>query len=120
MLEKFVGFSGLLLVVCLLLYLCWQAFMGEQLPPDISVEVKEIQQNRDDHLLIYQASNRGTQAAADVRVVGQLLRDGELVEESEVTLDYVAGRSDREGGLFFDNDPRQLEIILRASGYTTP
>ena len=41
-------------------------------------------------------------------------------EASEVTLDYLPPRSDREGGLFFAHDPRAGDLQLRAKGFARP
>jgi uncharacterized protein (TIGR02588 family) len=41
-------------------------------------------------------------------------------EVSSVILDYIPGQSAREGGLFFTQDPRSGNLVLRASGYAKP
>jgi uncharacterized protein (TIGR02588 family) len=40
--------------------------------------------------------------------------------ERELTLDYLPGRSERSGGLFFSRDPRVLRLVLEVHGYQAP
>ena len=49
-----------------------------------------------------------------------LKRGGTNVENSLVTVDYVAAGSERDAALFFSNDPRQGEVTVRAKGYIEP
>ena len=46
--------------------------------------------------------------------------DGGTIETSDTTLDYLPGRSEREGGLFFSRDPRGFDLRLRPKGYMKP
>jgi uncharacterized protein (TIGR02588 family) len=66
------------------------------------------------------ARNRSGHTAAGVVVEGELKRDGQTVETSETTFDYIPGRSERRGGLYFENDPRQMELTVRPKGYANP
>jgi uncharacterized protein (TIGR02588 family) len=54
-------------------------------------------------------------------LVEGVLKDGaEIIETSEVTIDYVPAGSQRQAGLFFIRDPQQYELQLSAKGYEQP
>ena len=111
---------GALLFLVLLGYLLFQAVSGNGVPPDIIVEVTEIQKNGDDHLVIFEARNRGGQTAASVIIRGELERFGVTLETAEATLDYLPPGSMRAGGLLFRRDPRELDLVIAAAGYSRP
>jgi uncharacterized protein (TIGR02588 family) len=64
--------------------------------------------------------NLSPSTAAVVEVEGVLSRDGREVATSSMTLDYVPGHSERQGGLFFAQDPGAYDLELRALGYAEP
>ena len=64
--------------------------------------------------------NASPETAAAVQVEGVLSRGGEEVESATATLDYVPGHSEKRGGLFFAEDPREGDLRLRALGYQEP
>lgn len=70
--------------------------------------------------MIFVARNSGSRAAAAVHAEARLVRNGELVEQARATLDYVPATSQKEGGFWFENDPRLGELSLRVSGYEAP
>jgi uncharacterized protein (TIGR02588 family) len=67
-----------------------------------------------------EARNVGSATAASVRIVGALRDGGRVVEESEMTLDYVPEASSRTGTLLFTRDPSTLTLEVRATGYELP
>ena len=118
--EKSIAAVGVVLTLALLAYLLYQAVRGDSSPPDVSIEVIAISSQSESYLVRFQAENHGDRTAAGLEISGRLLSEGELVEESQVVLDYLPARSQREGGLFFRNDPANLELDIRASGYADP
>ena len=52
-------------------------------------------------------------------VEGELKGEGEI-QTAEASFDFIADHSSREGGLFFEGDPRRGELTLRAKGYAAP
>lgn len=120
MLERSAAGVGLLLVLASLGFLFYEGIWGENSPPDIQVSASEITANGEDWLVAFAAANRGGETASAVRVVGELVQGGTVIERNEVTLDYVPADSEVRGGLYFTNDPQQGELRIRASGYQKP
>ncbi|MNU11035.1 hypothetical protein D3C72_2585830 [compost metagenome] len=50
----------------------------------------------------------------------QLSEQARLVEEAEVTFDYVAAGSIARGAVIFENNPSGLALTIRAVGFTEP
>jgi len=86
----------------------------------VTVEPLEIIDTEAGFTVRLRVVNLGDETASDVVIEGELKRGDEMVETSETTFPYVPGRSEREGGLFFSQDPRSLAMELRALGYTAP
>jgi len=113
---------GLLLVVGALAFLTREA-LAPRTPPDIVVRVESVSALSAGYLVHFTARNRGRETAAAVQVEGVLsppLGGGGDTLRSEITLDYVHGRSARGGGLYFARDPRQGRLEVRARGYASP
>jgi uncharacterized protein (TIGR02588 family) len=119
-LEWAVAIIGLLLVVGAVGFLIYEGVWGDHSPPDIVLETATVEQRETGYLVIFKAANDGGSTAADLQIEGELL-DGETVlETSSATLDYLPANSEREGGLFFTNDPNRYTLRLRPLGYQTP
>lgn len=120
LLEWIASGIGLLLVVCMFSLIGWQAFDDPKSPPAIIVEVSDVSSVSGGYRVIFQARNAGGAAAAQVRIDGVVSAGNQGSETSSVILDYIPGRSAREGGLFFTQDPRTGNLVLRASGFANP
>lgn len=117
--ERAVAAVAAILVAALFGFLIWQAFTARDAAPRIAFRVGEVQSQAQGFLVPFEAVNEGTATASAVEVVGQL-RLGEAIEESRVTIDYLPAASYGRGGLWFRQDPRQGELVLRAIGYLEP
>lgn len=62
----------------------------------------------------------GSAAAVEVEVEGALMSGDAAIETSSLIFDYVPGRAERKGGLFFTQDPRRHRFAVRALGYQEP
>jgi uncharacterized protein (TIGR02588 family) len=120
LLEWIASGIGLLLVLCMLGFIGWQALHDATSPPVITVDTAQISPVPGGYRVIFQAYNAGGAAAAQVRIEGTLSADNQAPEISSVVLDYIPGQSAREGGLFFTQDPRSGNLALRASGFAKP
>lgn len=119
--EWIAGAIGLLLTLAILGYIGWQAVQApERVPPMIAVEVKSLSRSGSGFLVEISARNRSPRTAAQVEVEGTLKRGGSDVATSSTTLAYLPGHSERHGGLYFDQDPRQYQLQVRALGYARP
>ena len=112
---------GLLLVLSAIGYMAYEAVTGDELPPSITVAADSVTTAGGVHQVHFTARNGGDLAGAAVVVEGRLAgAAGGEEETSEATLDYVPGRSERNGGLFFSSDPRAGRLELRVLGYSAP
>ena len=121
LLEWFAGGIGGILTLTLLGFLGWQAWTNPgDVPPEVTVRLEEVLPARDGFVARIVAENGSPETAAAVDVEGVLSRDGEEVATSTTTLDYVPGHSEKRGGLYFAEDPREGDLRLRALGYQEP
>jgi len=111
---------GLLLVTGVVIYLLIDGFAARPAFPEIAIEVQSLQRAGDGHVASFKAINRGRENASAVVIEGELRRGGTSIEQSWVTLDYLPSGSERSAGLFFAEDPRRYELVIRARGYVKP
>jgi uncharacterized protein (TIGR02588 family) len=119
-LEWIAGTLGAVIVSAAIAFLIYEGVAGDQSPPDITVEIKDVAAVRDGYRVRFEATNQGGEAAAQVVIEGVIAKGEEDLETSETTLGYVPARSERGGGLFFSKDPRSAELRVRARGYEDP
>lgn len=121
LLERAVAALGLLLVLGATGFLIAGVIQDDHSPPAIQLTVENVTRTGSAFVVNVTAHNNGSETAANARVEG-LLADasGRVVERSEVTLDYLPGRSRRRFGLIFSADPRAHHLQLRATGYHVP
>jgi uncharacterized protein (TIGR02588 family) len=120
LLEWVVAFIGLALVAGAIGFMLYQAITANNSPPNITVRVDSIVLTSDGYLVTFHVFNSGELTAAELVVEGELKLNGERVESSTATIDYVPSLSERRGGLHFTRDPQQFELHLRAQGYEHP
>lgn len=111
---------GMLFVLGSFTILLRESFVGGRPVAQISIRVDEILSSAPGYLVSLKINNSGNATAAALGVEGVLTRGGTNVETSLVTVDYVAAGSQRDAALFFSNDPRDGELIVRAKGYIEP
>lgn len=112
---------GLLITLAILAFIGWQALAGpDEVPPAIEVTVRQVVPLPGGYVVEVVARNVSPSTAANVQIEGRLERQGQTVATSRATLDYVPGHSERQGGLFFEEDPRAHDLGLRALGYARP
>jgi uncharacterized protein (TIGR02588 family) len=120
LLEWIVGGLGAVLVVGAIAFLVWHSLARDRTPPDIRLVAERVVDLSNGYLVQFRAFNEGRSTAAGVTIEGELTAPDGAVETSEVVLDYLPPRSDREGGLLFESDPRAGELRLRATGHAKP
>ena len=111
---------GLVLVLACIGALAWLQLAGGHESVEPVVRVIAIERQGERHLVKLRVTNTGMGAAAALRVTGRLLRGDEVLEEAQTEFQYLPGRSSREAGLFFVQDPRQFELRLSADSYQKP
>lgn len=121
LLEWVAGGIGAILTLTLIGVLSWQAWSNPgDVPPEVTVRLEEVVPAGTGFVARIVAVNGSPETAAAVEVEGVLSRYGEEVEAARATLDYVPGGSEKRGGLFFAEDPREGDLRLRALGYQEP
>ncbi|HEU0015578.1 MAG TPA: TIGR02588 family protein [Longimicrobium sp.] len=108
------------MVVAVIGYLLYQAAGKTRTPPLLEVRADTVVRAGSGWLVQFRVDNRGRTTAGAVGVEGTLEDGGREVERSEAVIDYVPGRSFRDGGLFFTEDPGRYTLRLRALGYDEP
>lgn len=121
LLEWIASGIGLLLILSALGFIGWQALNDPGSAPAVIVEATDVSPIPGGYRVIFRAHSTGGAAAAQVRIEGTLSANNNLTPQvSSVILDYIPGRSAREGGLFFTQDPQARNLMLRASGFVNP
>ena len=118
--EWIVAAIGGAILVAVFGFLLWRAIALPMSAPDIRVEITSIASSGDGHRVEFVARNRAGQSAEGVLIQGELRTGTAPAETAETTIDYVPGRSEARGGLFFRDDPRRGTLTVRALGYEEP
>jgi uncharacterized protein (TIGR02588 family) len=118
--EWGVAFFGLVLVLGVLGFIAYQAVVGDDSPPNVTVHADAILALDHGYLVQIRAINQGGSTAAQLAVEGELTGENGRVETSDMVIDYVPSHSYHKGGLFFSQDPRKFPLRLRAKGYAEP
>jgi uncharacterized protein (TIGR02588 family) len=118
--EWLVAAIGLVLVTGSIAFLLYEAVRGSEAPPDVIVRVESVSPVEAGYLVRFRAVNRGGQTAAGLLVRGDLKGEAEVVETSEARLDYLPAGSERQGGLYFRENPDRFRLEIRARGYERP
>lgn len=118
--EWLTGLVSTALVLALIGTVTYHAITSNGATADLSVAPTTTRTTAQGFELSFIIANAGKLTAAGVPVTGRLLKDGQPVEEREITFDYVPAQSHVDGALQFLNDPAAFELDLRASGYRAP
>ena len=114
-LEWIAAALGALALTSVLAILAYEISTDEKRPPAFDFATERVEPAGERWYVGFRIRNSGDATASSVKVIGTAA-DGET---AEVTLRYVPGGSEREGGLYFSNDPRR-GVEFRVSGYERP
>ncbi|MBD0414073.1 TIGR02588 family protein [Oryzicola mucosus] len=121
MLEWIVGGIAAGIVAALIVYLGYKALEGEPSPPDLAAAVERIEQVSGGWLVRTTLNNSGGETAAAVLLKAELRNGTDIVEEREITFDYVPANSARKGAFLFTSQPATAEAIaFVVQGYSEP
>jgi uncharacterized protein (TIGR02588 family) len=118
--TRWLAALGMLFVMGSFAMLLRESFSAGRPVAEIVVRVDEIVPSAHGYLVSVKIDNTGDATAASLNIEGVLMRGGKHMETSLVTIDYVAAGSTRDAALFFTNDPRQGDLIVRPKGYIEP
>jgi uncharacterized protein (TIGR02588 family) len=90
-------------------------------PPVIELtQSEEIRAEGGQFYVPFTVTNSGGDTAEAVQLIAELSVDGEVVEDGEQQIDFLAGKETQEGAFVFSQDPRQGELTLRVGSYQEP
>jgi uncharacterized protein (TIGR02588 family) len=115
-----VSLLGLIFVLGSIGYMFFKVTRNETSPPDIVIHQERVTRQTDSYLVEVRVANHGGSAAARLILEAVLLNDGEPIESSSITIEYVPAESSRKAGLLFTQDPRLYQLKVRALGYEEP
>lgn len=119
-LEWILGGLGAALVLFALGFLIYVGESKTDRTGGVEVTVDQISRVEGGYLVQFSARNAGTRTLADVRVRARLMEGETQLENAEVVLDYLPGRSTARGGFYLQSDPAQYALRLRAESYREP
>lgn len=93
---------------------------GGDRPADLVVELGEPQRVSAGFAVPVRVHNRGDRTAEEVRVEVTLEENGEAPQKRELTFPFLPRRSEREGLVVFDRDPRCCAMSGRVTAYEEP
>jgi uncharacterized protein (TIGR02588 family) len=111
---------GLVLVLGAVGFIVYNALTAEPSVPAVTVEHVGTERSAGGYVVKFRARNSGPSTAASLTISGTLHDGSTEIEKSEVTLDYLPPRGERQGGLIFQTDPSEHELRLTAQGYVDP
>jgi uncharacterized protein (TIGR02588 family) len=120
LLEWVLGGIGVVLVIACVGFLVYQGMNGDERPGKIVATVTDIVSAEDEHIVMFELRNGGSQTLSNVRVTGRLTEGDEELERAQTIIDYLPGHSRQGGGFYFKNDPRAHLVEIRAEGYQEP
>ena len=111
---------GALILIGMIGFMVDQGLRRPTGPAVIVIEASGVDPIPGGFALAFTARNVGFSTAASVKISGTLINDGRTVQERGATFDYLPDGSTRTGVFFFDLDPRQFRMELKAEGYADP
>ncbi len=118
--EWLTGLVATLIVISITSWILWEAMNTDDRPPELSVQVLDIEPVATGWRVMIQVQNASDSTAAAVKINGALLDGQAPVETTDVTFDYVAAGSTTRGGLLFVNDPSRYRLSLQPTSFTDP
>ena len=119
-LEWLAAAIGLILVVGAVGFMIYQAVVGKDAPPNVSVSVDSINPTDGGFLVGFRVRNSGAITASALTIEGELKKGEESIETSSAAIDYAPSHSERKGALIFTKNPKDYDLLLRATGYEKP
>lgn len=108
------------IVAAMIGFLLFEAVTTSHAHPDPVASVEQVTPASDGFRLTFNARNMGQATAASVTFRATLRQDGQVVEQAEVTFDYLPARASQQGAFIFAQNPRLFDVALRAVSYTLP
>jgi uncharacterized protein (TIGR02588 family) len=120
LLEWLLGAVGVMLLLAAVSYLAYEGAANEDGPGEIVVSTTQIIETQSAYIVRFQAHNRGSATVGNLHMSARLSDGNREVEVAHVLIDYLPGRSTRQGGVYLRNDPRRYRLEIRPEGYQKP
>jgi uncharacterized protein (TIGR02588 family) len=110
---------SVILILGLLALVTYVSFTGGNEPPVVEARSlpDEIRHEGKAYYLPVAVTNRGGRTAQEVLIKAELVRSDGSAEESEFTLDFLAGGETREGTAVFASDPLTGELTIDVASF---
>jgi uncharacterized protein (TIGR02588 family) len=110
---------SIILILGLLALVTYVSFTGGNEPPIVEARTLtgEIRHEGQAYYLPVAVTNRGGRTAQEVLVKAELVRGDGSAEETEFTLDFLAGGETREGTAVFASDPLTGELTIDVASF---
>ncbi|WP_117193348.1 TIGR02588 family protein [Rhizobium terrae] len=118
--EWVTGVVSSVLVIAIVAWVAYEAITEEKTPPDLGISMTKRSPVEGGYRIEFDIANKATTTAAAVTVRGEILEGGAVVEDADVTFDYVPAQSKSSGAILFSQDPGNRQVRIRAVGYTDP
>lgn len=120
LIEWIVAAIGLILVLFSIGFLAYKGVTSKDSPPNLTVKVTSIEHLSNGYLVEFKVRNEGERPAASVVIEGKLSSGEKEIETKTTTINYIASESERNGGLFYTENPEQNNLEIKAIGYENP
>lgn len=119
--ERVTFAIALLIVLTLVGLVLWAWATESKAPPLIAIQQsQEIRQEQQQFYVPFEITNSGGGTAESVQVIGELLENGQVVEDGEQQIDFLSSGETEEGAFIFNRDPRRSTLRIRVSSYKLP
>ncbi|GHA55114.1 hypothetical protein [Pontibacter akesuensis] len=120
-LEWVVFGVSLVLVLSIVTYLGYQAYIHKPVTPKLTAEKFHDPSDNAPNRYRIVLHNKGGETAEEVKVEVRLLRNGEVLEESELGFPFAPQESQREGWVNFrSNTEPQDSVLVHVVSYKKP
>ena len=118
--EWLTGVVSALLVTGLIAWIAFEAATRENTPPDLSIRILSTEKFASGYRVDFEIVNAASTTAAGVGVRGEIRENGAVIDDAEITFDYVPAEAQAGGALMFATDPAGRDLSIRAIGFTDP
>lgn len=119
-LEWILGALGGLLLLASLAFLINRAVSGADEPGAVTIVADQITQTGEAWLVQFTVHNAGTQTLAELHVSARVFDGTSEIDNAQAVIDYLPGRSKRQGGFYLRNDPGAYRLELAPEGFQKP
>ena len=119
-LEKITFYTGLLILAMLVGYLLYETKTIENKPPNLEI-ITSYQRSMPYNTFMVETSNIGHETASSVNINFELYQNGEVTENTLLTINHVPRDSKEVGWIIFRNAPTPSDsLIIKSVSFLRP